>query len=157
VPGTSNRASGRNGRRRVQRGGRRRTDRPGAFPTLLIVDDDDAARSVLQQFFETSHFRVEAVSDGRSALECLASVRPHLIVAGAVRSTAEDDWLAFVAGRPADGRVPIVALSGEAPVLEETSAPNCAAVVARSAPPDVLLERIRDVFRQNPRVLAGAG
>lgn len=112
---------------------------------------------MLQQFFETSHFRVEAVPDGRSALECLASVRPHLIVAGVAASAGDGDWMAFLAGRPADRRVPVVALSGENAAIEATAAPDCATVVARSVPPGALLERIRDVFRQNPRVLAGAG
>ncbi len=112
---------------------------------------------MLQQFFETSHFRVEAVPDGRSALECLASLRPHLIVAGAVPSPGDGDWLALLSGRPLDRQVPVVALSGETAALEETAPANCVAVIAKSAPPDTLLERIRDVFRQNPRVLAGVG
>jgi two-component system OmpR family response regulator len=47
---------------------------------LLLVDDEDNLRSMLTAALRHSGFEVSSVSDGRSALDAIGSVRPDLIV-----------------------------------------------------------------------------
>jgi two-component system, OmpR family, response regulator len=49
-------------------------------PTLLLVDDEDNLRSMLEAALRHSGFDVHPVADGRSAIEAAAAVRPDLIV-----------------------------------------------------------------------------
>lgn len=49
-------------------------------PQLLLVDDEDNLRTMLQAALRHSGFEVEAVSNGRTALERVAAGRPDLIV-----------------------------------------------------------------------------
>lgn len=51
-----------------------------ANPTLLLVDDEDNLRSMLEAALRHSGFDVHAVADGRSAIEVATGVRPDLIV-----------------------------------------------------------------------------
>jgi two-component system OmpR family response regulator len=47
---------------------------------LLLVDDEDNLRSMLEAALRHSGFEVHPVADGRSALEAVPTVRPDLIV-----------------------------------------------------------------------------
>jgi two-component system cell cycle sensor histidine kinase/response regulator CckA len=47
---------------------------PGAdMPTILLVDDDDSARTATRRMIERLGFRVVAVADGRQALDVFAA------------------------------------------------------------------------------------
>jgi CheY-like chemotaxis protein len=47
--------------------------------TLLIVDDDAAARERLRDIFETAHYRVVTATEAASALRVLKGVRCDLV------------------------------------------------------------------------------
>jgi two-component system OmpR family response regulator len=47
---------------------------------LLLVDDEDNLRSMLEAALRHSGFEVHPVADGRSAIEAVPTVRPDLIV-----------------------------------------------------------------------------
>jgi two-component system OmpR family response regulator len=49
-------------------------------PRLLLVDDEDNLRSMLEAALRHSGFEVHPATDGRSALAAAAAVRPDLIV-----------------------------------------------------------------------------
>ena len=49
-------------------------------PTLLLVDDEDNLRSMLEAALRHSGFDVHPVADGRSAIDATGTVRPDLIV-----------------------------------------------------------------------------
>ncbi|MFH1262591.1 MAG: sigma-54 dependent transcriptional regulator [Pseudomonadota bacterium] len=47
---------------------------------ILVVDDEESARSGLQELIESWGFETEAAEDGRTALDKIKSFRPHLIL-----------------------------------------------------------------------------
>jgi PAS domain S-box-containing protein len=49
-------------------------------PTLLVVDDEDANRTLLARLFESRGFRVETAASGMEALERIVTARPDLIL-----------------------------------------------------------------------------
>jgi two-component system, OmpR family, response regulator len=49
-------------------------------PTLLLVDDEDNLRSMLEAALRHTGFEVHPVANGRDALEAAARIRPDLIV-----------------------------------------------------------------------------
>ncbi|MGQ0431904.1 MAG: response regulator transcription factor [Microthrixaceae bacterium] len=51
-----------------------------AAARLLLVDDEDNLRSMLEAALRHSGFEVHPVADGRSAIEAVPTVRPDLIV-----------------------------------------------------------------------------
>jgi two-component system OmpR family response regulator len=53
---------------------------PGALPRLLLVDDEDNLRSMLEAALRHSGFEVHPVANGRDALEAVPTVQPDLIV-----------------------------------------------------------------------------
>jgi len=141
-------------RRRRPRGGRRRTDRPGAHPRLLVVEDDPAIRRLLTRYLRARHFHVDAASDGEAALACVAAVRPHLIVTD-VQLPRLDGYglLARLAAQPDTRDIPVIIFSAEADAPEKATELGCAAVLMKPASPRTLLEKIRDTLRSRPDIL----
>jgi CheY-like chemotaxis protein len=88
----------------------------GAAGTVLVVDDDPAARNLLGWFLGREGFRVEHAADGEEALRRARSVRPDVITLD-VLMPGMDGW-AVLAALKADGElaaIPVVMLS----VLDE--------------------------------------
>ena len=66
---------------------RGRSDHDAAALTkkrILIVDDEESARTGLSELIESWGYETETADDGRSALNKIESFRPHLIVADLV-------------------------------------------------------------------------
>jgi PAS domain S-box-containing protein len=88
----------------------------GAAGTVLVVDDDPAARNLLAWFLGREGFRVEHAGDGEEALRRARSARPDVITLD-VLMPGMDGW-AVLAALKADGAlasIPVVMLS----VLDE--------------------------------------
>jgi len=50
------------------------------MPRVLVVDDEPAARELLQGFLEAKGYAVLTASDGEEALQKVKEERPHLIL-----------------------------------------------------------------------------
>lgn len=79
--GADQRDAERRDRRRVPRGGRREGDRPGRYPTVLVVDGDEPARRPCVRYLEYFGFQVQEASTGAEAQALIDQARPHAIVA----------------------------------------------------------------------------
>jgi CheY-like chemotaxis protein len=49
-------------------------------PTILVVEDDDYCRDLLEQILTMNGYRVNAASNGLEGLEVLKTVKPDLIL-----------------------------------------------------------------------------
>ena len=88
----------------------------GEAGTVLVVDDDPAARNLLGRFLGKEGFRVEEAADGEAALARARSLRPDVITLD-VLMPGMDGW-AVLAALKADAElagIPVVMLS----VLDE--------------------------------------
>ncbi len=88
----------------------------GEAGTVLVVDDDPAARNLLGRFLRKERFRVEEAADGAAALERARSLRPDVITLD-VLMPGMDGWavLAALKGDAELAGIPVIMLS----VLDE--------------------------------------
>jgi len=90
-------------------------------PTILVVDDDPDERDALVQLLQRHDFDVEAVNDGRQAIErARHGSRPDLVVLD-LNMDVMNGW-EFLAAASEDSALrdmPVVVTSG-APTIEDT-------------------------------------
>ncbi len=84
----------------------------GAAGTVLVVDDDPAARNLLVRFLSHEGFRVDEAPDGDTALRRARAARPHVITLD-VLMPGMDGWAVLTALKadPALADIPVVMLS----------------------------------------------
>jgi PleD family two-component response regulator len=69
-------------RRRSPRGGRRDGDLSGFAPLVLVVDDDPARSQISEMILAKLHFAVTPADSVDKALSIMRALRPDVIVAG---------------------------------------------------------------------------
>ena len=112
---------------------------------ILIVDDNDLTRALLQQVLELEGYATATASDGVEALQYLRAGKPVSLVIIDVympvmdgRSLAEQ-----VRADPALAQIPVIAYSAGS----DETVPGANAFVRKSAHPDVLLGLVAKHFR----------
>jgi K+-sensing histidine kinase KdpD/DNA-binding response OmpR family regulator len=80
--------------------------------TILVVDDDDSIRSLLQQEFTDAGYNVEEASNGKQALERIRNNRPDLIILDIMMPEMNGfDVAAILKNDPQTMDIPIIVLS----------------------------------------------
>lgn len=51
-----------------------------AIPTVLVVDDDDAVRDLVEAILSDEGFRVHTANNGQAALRSIAAARPDVVL-----------------------------------------------------------------------------
>ncbi|HWP99175.1 MAG TPA: response regulator [Vicinamibacterales bacterium] len=84
-----------------------------AQPLILVVDDDDEIRGVIEAFLRHEGFAVETAATGAEAIE-KALRRPPALVLLDYQMPGMDGWRCAerLRSHPATARVPIVAVTG---------------------------------------------
>jgi CheY-like chemotaxis protein len=87
------------------------SDRPR--PTILVVDDDEGLRSMLQRMFESVQYKVILASNARTAIAVVTETPPDIILTDIYMPEADGfeliNWL-----RKNDSAIPVIAMSGTA-------------------------------------------
>jgi DNA-binding response OmpR family regulator len=84
----------------------------GNNSTILIVDDDDSIRSLLQQELSDAGYLIEQASNGREALESVRKHRPDLIILDVMMPEMNGfDVAAILKNDPQTMDIPIIVLS----------------------------------------------
>jgi len=83
--------------------------------SLLVVDDDANVRTLLKEYFTEQGFRVETVSEGRTALLTARQLNPDLILLDVMMP--EMDGLEFIRHHRKEKETPIILLTAR---VEET-------------------------------------
>jgi len=84
----------------------------GINSTILIVDDDDSIRSLLQQELSDAGYLIEQASNGREALDCVRKHRPDLIILDVMMPEMNGfDVAAILKNDPQTMDIPIIVLS----------------------------------------------
>lgn len=83
-------------------------------PTILIVEDDEDCRTVLQDLLELNGYTVRSCPDARHAVDAVRSAPPALLLVDYMMPDADGGWvvrtLRAAGGAPA--RVPVVLTTG---------------------------------------------
>src|SRR5438309_11636409 len=87
-------------------------DRAHAQPTVMVVDDDDAMRAMLEAFLAARGYQALAVATADEAVRRYHADRPAAVILDVVIPGAMDGLEALAAFKKIDRSVPIIVLSG---------------------------------------------
>ncbi len=117
---------------------------------ILVVEDDDDIREVMQELLASEGFQVDVAKDGVDALDKLASdTTPPLILLDMMMPKMDGEtFLKLLRDRPAMADAPIVVISGNAAAREKARDLHAAACLVKPFELDELLGVVRRLSRQ---------
>jgi two-component system NtrC family sensor kinase len=128
--------------------------------TLLIVDDDAAARDRLRDIFETAQYRVVTATEAGSALRVLKGVRCDLVALDLEMPGVDGLALCkLLRAQPATSKLPIIALSESDDETRKVQAFTAGAddYITKPSTPGELLSRVSLHVRTSQREWALIG
>src|ERR1044072_6133308 len=128
--------------------------------TLLIVDDDHAARERLRQIFESAQYRVVTANEAASALRVLKGVRCDLVALDLEMPGVDGLALCkLLRAQPTTSKLPIIALSEIADETRKVQAFTAGAddYITKPSTPGELLSRVSIHVRTSQREWALIG
>jgi two-component system NtrC family sensor kinase len=128
--------------------------------TLLIVDDDSAARERLRAIFETAQYRVVTASEAASALRVLRGVRCDLVALDLEMPGVDGLALCkLLRAQPTTSKLPIIALSESDDEARKVQAFTAGAddYITKPSTPGELLSRVSLHVRTSQREWALIG
>jgi two-component system, NtrC family, sensor kinase len=128
--------------------------------TLLIVDDDAAARERLRQIFETAQYRVVTATEAASALRVLKGVRCDLVALDLEMPGVDGLALCkLLRAQPTTSKLPIIALSESDDESRKVQAFTAGAddYITKPSTPGELLSRVSLHVRTSQREWALIG
>ncbi len=128
--------------------------------TLLIVDDDAAARDRLREIFETAQYRVVTATEAASALRVLKGVRCDLVALDLEMPGVDGLTLCkLLRAQPTTSKLPIIALSESDDEARKVQAFTAGAddYITKPSTPGELLSRVSLHVRTSQREWALIG
>jgi two-component system NtrC family sensor kinase len=128
--------------------------------TLLIVDDDHAARERLREIFETAQYRVVTANEAASALRVLKGVRCDLVALNLEMPGVDGLALCkLLRAQPTTSKLPIIALSESDDETRKVQAFTAGAddYITKPSTPGELLSRVSLHVRTSQREWALIG
>ena len=133
-------------------------DEPRAMPPVFVIDHNPGFRRSLQSLLEAAKLPVETFASARDFLERYDGRRPGCIVLD-VRLRGENALDLQEELRRRQVTLPIIVMTGHGDVPPAVRAFEAGAIDFRQkpAPPEKLLERIRQALEVGPQARATAG
>lgn len=123
-----------------------------AAATVLVVDDDEMNREIMEAFLQIDHYQVLIASTGQRALELTALHRPNLILLDVnMPDMSGYDICKAIRNNEATRAIPIIIVTGYSSKEDREAALGSGANEFISRPFDAenLLERIRALIQSS--------
>ena len=112
--------------------------------TVLVVEDDSAARTMYRMFLTHEGYTVHTAADGGVAIDQAHRWTPDVIIMDLTMpgfdGLTASRWLKE---SPATSHIPIIALSGRLTAREEARAAGCDGFIAKPCLPSDLVKEVR--------------
>jgi CheY-like chemotaxis protein len=121
---------------------------------ILVVEDDEDIREVMQEALGSEGFRVDVAKDGLDGLDVLdkldAGSEPPLILLDMMMPRMDGEaFLEVLRSKPALAQAPIVVMSGSAGARETARRLNATACLMKPLELDELLDVVRRLTRES--------
>jgi CheY-like chemotaxis protein len=119
---------------------------------ILVIEDDDDIREVMQDVLASEGFRVDVARDGLDALRMLEhEAPPPLILLDMMMPRMDGEtFLRVLRGRPALADATVVVISGNAATREKAEQLHAAACLVKPFELDELLGLVRSLTSAEP-------
>lgn len=125
----------------------------GRRPRVLVVEDSETARGLLQAVLEARQLDVAIACDGGEALEYLKHHLPDLIVTDGLMPVVDGPTLLReVRENPRLSRLPVIALTSGAPGdwQREPDGPQPDAILSKSPDLEPFLKLVHELLARTP-------
>ena len=124
----------------------------GPGDRILVVEDDDDIREVVEEVLAAEGYRVDVAKDGLDALDKLDGTgRPPLILLDMMMPRMDGEtFLRALRDKPALADAPVVVISGNAAVREKARTLRAAACLVKPFELDELLGLLRRLAPSDP-------
>ena len=118
---------------------------------ILVVDDDNRIRSLLQRFLRDNEFYVSVAKDAASAREMLKEYRFDLLIVDIMMP--EESGLEFLQTLRQESNVPVIMLTAMGETADRISGLECGAddYLPKPFEPKELVLRIKSILRRAPQ------
>jgi CheY-like chemotaxis protein len=126
--------------------------------TVLLVDDDPLILEILRTILDLEEFAVTTVSDGRQALESVATARPDVVVCDVMMPELDGfEVCRALKSQPSTADLPIILLTARDRPEDRQAGEDagCDAYLTKPFSPLQLIDVIRDVRVDAPRIQGG--
>jgi DNA-binding response OmpR family regulator len=122
---------------------------------ILVIEDDDDIREVMQEALASEGFHVDVARDGKDGLDVLDKLdggggKPLILLDMMMPKMDGEAFLKALRGRPALADAPVVVISGNASVREKASSLHAAACLVKPFELDELLGIVRRLTQPHP-------
>lgn len=121
----------------------------GESPLVLVVDDDDAIRRLLEALLGSAGYRVRAAADGQAGLEAIGEARPALVLLDLTLPKL-DGWQVLDRLHADGDATPVVLLTGHRHLAQRAHRAGATAALLKPFDVDELLDLVE-------RLVAGRG
>lgn len=121
--------------------------------TILIADDEEDLRSLLQMTLEDPGYRLIEASDGVAAWELIQAERPDLVILDWMMPQKSGDEVASaMKGNPATKEIPIIMLTANDRVEDRQKGERMGtnAYLVKPFSPLQLLEKVQQALQSSP-------
>lgn len=123
---------------------------PEEKPTILVADDDEMQRFLIDEALETEGFAVHSVGDGKAAVELCENLRPDVILLDVIMPHMDGyEACSAIRKQPYGEQIPIVMVTGKEDIESVAKAYEAGATdfIAKPLNWTLLRHRIRYVYR----------
>lgn len=112
-----------------------------APPLVLVVDDDDAIRRLLDALLGSAGYRVRTAADGQEALDVVREARPAVVLLDLTLPKL-DGWQVLERLHTAGDATPVVLLTGHRHLVQRAHRAGATAALLKPFDVDELLDLV---------------